>query len=68
MQARKEQHLSVKIINIMPTITKMIIHPEYKYLKEKFPQPVKDEEIQLFKYDSTLPMYLSSWPRGPLSN
>lgn len=64
MQARQDQHLSVKLENVMPQLIKLITHPDYKYLKEKFVIPLKDEETSLFKYDVTNPQYASIWPKS----
>lgn len=44
----------------------MITNNEYKVVKEKFPLPLKNEEIGLYKYDITLPFYANIWPK--LSN
>jgi len=42
----------------MPIIIKLITDPTLRYIKDKFPLPQKDEEVDdLLKWDSTLPMY-----------
>jgi hypothetical protein len=58
---KQNQLLNTKIENVMLTFIKCISHPDYKYLKDKFIHPMKDE-IGLFKYDITGPHYASIWP------
>jgi hypothetical protein len=62
LQDRQEQPLYVKIENVMLLFMKCINHPDYKYLKDKFVHPMKDE-IGLFKYDINSPFYTPVWPK-----
>ena len=56
-QKREEQHLSVKLENILPLLPKHIRNPEYKLVKEKFYLPGKEEDTGLFKIDLTNQFY-----------
>jgi hypothetical protein len=67
MQTRQDQHLSQKLENIMPKFIKLISHPDYKYLKEKFVIPQKDEETELLKFDFTSPHYANVIPKAFMS-
>jgi hypothetical protein len=58
---RQNQPLNTKIENVMWTFIKCISHPDYKYLKDKFIHPMKDE-IGLFKFDNANPHYAHIWP------
>jgi hypothetical protein len=60
---RSEQPLSIKLENIMGRFIKTIYHPEFKWLKEKFPIPIKNPETGLLKYDLTNPFYEKIWPK-----
>ena len=53
-EKRASQPLINKLENIMPTLIKMITHPDYKTLKEKFPLPVKNLSTDLYNinYDT----------------
>jgi hypothetical protein len=42
----------------MPRLIKLITHPEYKYLREKFPMPPKDPATGLYKINTESPFYL----------
>jgi hypothetical protein len=68
MQSRQDQHLSAKLENVMAKFIKLISHPEYKYLKEKFVIPQKDEETELLKYDITGQQYASVIPKAMSKN
>lgn len=58
MTKRVAQPLGKKLENVMPIVIKLITDPQLKYIKDKFPLPQKDEEVEdLLKWDSTLPMY-----------
>ncbi len=52
----------------MAKFIKLISHPEYKYLKEKFVIPQKDEETELLKYDLTGQQYASVIPKAMSKN
>jgi hypothetical protein len=67
MQTRQDQHLSQKLENVMPKFIKLISHPDYKYLKDKFVIPKKDEETELLKFDFASPHYANVIPKGFLS-
>ena len=60
---RQEQHLSAKLETVMPRLIKLITHSDYRYLKEKFVIPVRDEETELLKYDVNNPPYQAVWPK-----
>jgi hypothetical protein len=47
MRTRQDQHLSAKLENVMPKMIKLISHPQYKHLKEKFAFHQKDNETEL---------------------
>lgn len=57
-EARAKQPLVNKLENIMPRLIKLITHPEYKYLREKFPMPPKDPATGLYKINTESPFYL----------
>ena len=42
MERRQKQPLVNKLENILPVLMKLITHPDYRILKEKFPIPNKD--------------------------
>jgi hypothetical protein len=63
MQIRQDQHLSAKLENVMTEVIKFVNHPDYKYLKEKFIIPTRDEESGLLKYDLNSQQYASVWPK-----
>ena len=42
LSRRQAQPLINKLENILPVLIKLITHPDYKTLKEKFPMPLKD--------------------------
>ena len=67
MQLRQEQPLTSKLENAMPRFIKMITHPDYKYLKDKFNIPLRDEETELLKYDVTNPLYANIMPKSKIS-
>ena len=50
---RYEQHLLIKLENIIWKLPKLVINPDFKLIKEKFPTPKKDDETGLYKYDSS---------------
>ena len=54
MERRQKQPLINKLENILPILIKLITHPDYKFLKEKFPMPLKDLITGLYipNYDS----------------
>lgn len=51
----------------MPRLIKCITHADYKFLKEKFLIPPRDEETELLKYDIASPHYVNVWPKSKLS-
>ena len=60
---RHEQPLSFKLENIMGRLIKTITGSDFKWLKEKFVIPIKNEETGLLKYDLTSPFYEKIWPK-----
>ena len=54
LSRRQAQPLINKLENILPVLIKLITHPDYKNLKEKFPMPLKDLVTGLYipNYDS----------------
>jgi len=56
-EERKKQSLDNKIENILPTLFNLINKPEFKFVKEKFIRPEKDEITGLFVFDEDLPIY-----------
>ena len=54
---RQEQHLLIKLENIVWKFPKLVISPDYKLIKEKFPTVKKDDETGLYKYDSSSKFY-----------
>jgi hypothetical protein len=60
---RFEQPLSIKLENIMKRLFKTIYSAEFKWLKEKFPIPIKNPETGLLKFDLTNPFYEKIWPK-----
>ncbi len=62
-QLRQDQHLSAKIENVMLNMIKLITHPDYKYLKDKFQIPQRDEESGLLKYDTMNQQYMGVIPK-----
>lgn len=59
---REEQHLSVKLFNIYPSILNSL-KEDYRYLREKFAIPNKNES-GLYVYDITNVFYASVFPKG----
>ena len=57
MSRRSEQPLGYKLENIIQMIPKLIKNAEFKQVKDKFPQPTKEESTGLFKYDGNNPFY-----------
>ena len=57
MQQRNEQHLSTKLESLIPGMLKLIKHPDYRVVKDKFVLPVRDEESGLLVVDYTNPFY-----------
>ena len=51
MQQRSEQHLSTKLESLIPSMMKLIKHPDYRVVKDKFTLPVRDEESGLLVVD-----------------
>lgn len=62
-QQRFEQNLSLKLEYVMARLIKTITGGEFKWLKEKFQIPVKNEETGLLKYDMASPFYEKIWPK-----
>ena len=60
---RHEQPLSFKLEHVMGRLIKMITGSEFKWLKEKFVIPLKNEETGLLKFDLTSPFYEKIWPK-----
>ncbi len=61
-EERIEQHLSVKLENLMPMVSKCIQKGEYSYVKNKFVFPQKDEETGLYIIDYDNPFYQGKLP------
>lgn len=59
MTKRSEQHLSVKLENLISTLPKLIRNAEFKQVKDKLPPPTKEESTGLFKFDGNNPFYLN---------
>ena len=59
MERRKKQPLIDKLENIFPVIMKLITHPDYKILKDKFPIPTKDISTGLY-----VPNYQNQFYKG----
>ena len=57
MQQRIEQHLSAKLENIIPSMMKLIKHPDLRAVKDKFQLPQRDEETGLLVIDYSNPYY-----------
>ncbi len=68
IQARQEQHLSIKLENIMYLLLPLISHSDYKYLRDKFVIPQRDEETELLKYEIFNPQYSAIWPKAKGKN
>jgi len=60
---RSEQPLSIKLEHVMGRLIKCITGGEFKWLKEKFAIPIKNEETGLLKFDLTNPFYEKIWPK-----
>lgn len=60
-QDKQDQHLSEKIVNILPKLTK-IIKEEYKQIREKFVYPKKDDD-GYYTYDLSSQFY-NIFPKG----
>lgn len=56
-EKRLAQPLINKLENIIGYLIKLIIHPDYKMLKEKFPMPVKDLATGLYVINNDSPFY-----------
>ena len=54
---RQAQPLINKLENILPTLIKLITHPELKNLREKFPMPLKDLTTGLYVPNLESPFY-----------
>ena len=57
MSRRQNQPLINKLENILPILIKLITHPDYKFLKEKFPLPLKDLITGLYVPNYESPYY-----------
>ena len=62
MQRRIEQPLVNKLENVIEQIVKMITHPDYKYLKDKFQRPIKDQATNLYVIDTDNNTYYQGYP------
>ena len=51
MEKRQSQHLVDKLENVLPIMMKLITHPDYKLLRDKFPIPTKDLSTGLYMPD-----------------
>ena len=61
---RTEQPLAIKLEHVMKRFIRILPSSgDYKWLKEKFPIPIKNEETGLLKWDSTNPFYEKIWPK-----
>ena len=56
-EKRVNQPLVNKLENILPVLIKLITHPDFKNLKEKFPMPQKDIATGLYEYNYDNPFY-----------
>ena len=56
-EQRNSQLLIEKLENMTETTIRMIRHPDYKYLIDKFPRPNKDIQTGLYKIDYESPFY-----------
>ena len=57
MDRRQSQHLVNKLENILPLLMKLITHPDYKVLRDKFPTPPKDISTDLYNPNYDSPFY-----------
>ena len=57
MSRRQELPLIDKLENMLLVLVKLITHPDYKYLREKFPLPSKDLATGLYVPDYESPYY-----------
>ena len=51
MEKRQNQHLVEKLENVLPILMKLITHPDFKILRDKFPTPTKDLSTGLYIID-----------------
>jgi hypothetical protein len=51
LEKRQNQHLVSKLENVLPIIMKLITHPDFKTLRDKFPTPTKDLSTGLYVPD-----------------
>ena len=51
MDKRQNQPLVNKLENVLPILMKLITHPDYKILRDKFPTPTKDLSTGLYMPD-----------------
>ena len=56
-EKRVSQPLINKLENIIGKLVKLITHPDFKVLKEKFQMPVKDMSTNLYVYNYDNPFY-----------
>ena len=57
MDRRHAQPLVNKLENILPLLMKLITHPDYKVLRDKFPTPPKDISTGLYNPNYDSPFY-----------
>ena len=57
LEKRQAQPLVKKLENILPTLIKLITHPDLKILREKFPMPPKDLVTGLYTPNYESPFY-----------
>ena len=57
LSRRQAQPLINKLENILPVLIKLITHPDYKNLREKFPMPLKDLVTGLYTPNFENPFY-----------
>ena len=57
MERRQAQPLVDKLENILPILIKLITHPDYKVLRDKFPTPPKDISTGLYTPNFDSPFY-----------
>ena len=57
MDRRQAQPLVNKLENILPLLMKLITHPDYKVLRDKFPTPPKDISTGLYNPNYDSPFY-----------
>jgi len=60
---RQDQHLAAKLENLINVFLNGITNNDYKFIKDRMPLPKKDEESELYKYDSVSSFYYILLPK-----